>query len=198
MTPVTINGRRYDIDLPDDTPLLWALRDQLGLTGTKFGCGMALCGACTVHVKGQPVRSCITPISSVTNKKIVTIEAVGGDPIGQALQAGIDSLGFPNIRLTSEEVKRRGFRALKVKVEHEPEHAHRHLRLAGGAHIEAPRALEIQRAGPRDALLQQQRARLEAGVGLEPLLHRAIEQQVGERQQHHALVVRHEGANDDA
>ena len=64
MTPVNINGRRYTVDLPDDTPLLWALRDELGLTGTKFGCGMALCGACTVHVDGQPGRACMTPISA--------------------------------------------------------------------------------------------------------------------------------------
>ena len=69
MTSVTVNGRRYDVDLPDDTPLLWALRDELGLTGTKFGCGMALCGACTVHIDGQPVRSCVTPISAVGGKQ---------------------------------------------------------------------------------------------------------------------------------
>ena len=65
MTSVTVNGRRYNVNLPDDTPLLWALRDELGLTGTKYGCGMALCGACTVHVDGQPVRACKTPISAV-------------------------------------------------------------------------------------------------------------------------------------
>ena len=76
MTPVTINGKRYDIDLPADTPLLWALRDELGLTGTKFGCGMALCGACTVHLDGQAVRSCMTPLSAVANKKVTTIEGL--------------------------------------------------------------------------------------------------------------------------
>ena len=69
MTPVTINGKRHDIDLPGDTPLLWALRDEIGLTGTKFGCGMALCGACTVHLEGQAVRSCMTPLSAVANKR---------------------------------------------------------------------------------------------------------------------------------
>ena len=95
MTSVTVNGRRYDVDLPDDTPLLWALRDELGLTGTKFGCGMALCGACTVHVDGQAVRSCITPISAVANKKIVTIEAVGGTPVGKALQSAWVDTGVP-------------------------------------------------------------------------------------------------------
>ena len=93
MTPVTINGRRYNVDLPEDTPLLWTLRDHLGLTGTKFGCGMALCGACTVHVDGQPVRSCSTPISAVANKKITTIEAVGADKVGKAVQAAWVDMG---------------------------------------------------------------------------------------------------------
>ena len=95
MTPVTINGRRYSVDLPESTPLLWALRDQLGLTGTKFGCGMALCGACTVHVEGQPVRACITPLSAVANKKVTTIEAIGADRIGKAVQAAWVDLGVP-------------------------------------------------------------------------------------------------------
>ncbi|PWU21160.1 MAG: (2Fe-2S)-binding protein [Candidatus Rokuibacteriota bacterium] len=95
MIPVTINGRRYDVDLPEDTPLLWTLRDQIGLTGTKFGCGMALCGACTVHVDGQPVRSCITPLAAVANKKVVTIEAVGVDKVGQAVQAAWVDVGVP-------------------------------------------------------------------------------------------------------
>jgi isoquinoline 1-oxidoreductase subunit alpha len=95
MTPVTINGKRYDVDLPDETPLLWALRDQLGLTGTKFGCGMALCGACTVHVDGQPVRSCLTPISAVATKKVTTIEGIGADKVGQALQAAWVEMGVP-------------------------------------------------------------------------------------------------------
>jgi isoquinoline 1-oxidoreductase subunit alpha len=95
MTPVTINGKRYDVDLPDETPLLWALRDQLGLTGTKFGCGMALCGACTVHVDGQPVRSCLTPISAVATKKVTTIEGIGADKVGHALQAAWVEMGVP-------------------------------------------------------------------------------------------------------
>ena len=95
MTSLNINGRRYAVELPDDTPLLWALRDQLGLTGTKFGCGMALCGACTVHVDGQPTRSCITPISAVANKKVTTIEAIGTDKIGKAVQAAWVELGVP-------------------------------------------------------------------------------------------------------
>ena len=95
MTPVTVNGRRYDVDLPDDTPLLWALRDEMGLTGTKFGCGMALCGACTVHVVGQPVRACQTPISAVGTSKITTVEGVGADRVGRAVQAAWVDLGVP-------------------------------------------------------------------------------------------------------
>ena len=95
MIPLDINGKRQNVDLPGETPLLWTLRDELGLTGTKFGCGMALCGACTVHVNGQPVRSCITPISAVANQKVVTIEAIGNAPIGKALQAAWVDAGVP-------------------------------------------------------------------------------------------------------
>ena len=95
MTPITINGRQYQVDLPEDTPLLWTLRDQLGLTGTKYGCGMALCGACTVHVDGQPVRSCVTPIAAVANKRIVTIEGMSGDKVGRAVQAAWVDVGVP-------------------------------------------------------------------------------------------------------
>ena len=95
MTPVTINGRRYDIDLPPDTPLLWALRDELGLTGTKFGCGMALCGACTVHLDGQAVRSCMTPLSAVANKKVTTIEAIEADQVGKAVQTAWIEVSVP-------------------------------------------------------------------------------------------------------
>jgi isoquinoline 1-oxidoreductase alpha subunit len=95
MTRLTINGRPQSIDLPEDTPLLWALRDHLGLTGTKFGCGMALCGACTVHVDGQPVRSCSTPLSAVANRKVTTIEAIGSDKVGRAVQAAWVDMGVP-------------------------------------------------------------------------------------------------------
>jgi len=95
MAHLTINGKRYDVPLPEDTPLLWALRDQLGLTGTKFGCGMALCGACTVHVDGQPTRACVTPISALKGKKITTIEAVGRDKVGKAVQDAWVELGVP-------------------------------------------------------------------------------------------------------
>ena len=87
MTKLEINGKSYSVDVPPDTPLLWVLRDEIGLTGTKFGCGMALCGACTILVDGQPGRACVTPISSLANKKIVTIEGVGADRVGKAVQA---------------------------------------------------------------------------------------------------------------
>jgi isoquinoline 1-oxidoreductase subunit alpha len=95
MTPITINGRRYDVDLPADTPLLWALRDELGLTGTKFGCGMALCGACTVHLDGQAVRSCMTPLSAVANKKVTTIEGLEADKVGKAVQTAWIEVSVP-------------------------------------------------------------------------------------------------------
>src|SRR5246500_2962977 len=76
---ITLNGKSHLIDVPTDTPLLWVLRDTLGLTGTKYGCGMGLCGACTVHLDGEPVRSCLTPVSSVGEKKITTIEGLSAD-----------------------------------------------------------------------------------------------------------------------
>lgn len=74
---VTVNGRKWQIDADADTPLLWVIREQCGLTGTKFGCGAGLCGACTVHVDGSPVRSCITPVGTVGKSKITTIEGLG-------------------------------------------------------------------------------------------------------------------------
>jgi isoquinoline 1-oxidoreductase subunit alpha len=78
MITLTINGRRQDVDVTPDTPLLWAIRDGLGLTGTKYGCGMALCGACTVHLDGKPIRSCVTPASAAAGKQITTIEGLEG------------------------------------------------------------------------------------------------------------------------
>ena len=86
-TTLNINGRDMQFDVGDDTPVLWALRDSAGMTGTKFGCGMAMCGACTVHVDGQATRSCITPVSAVVGKRITTIEAIGADRVGKAVQA---------------------------------------------------------------------------------------------------------------
>jgi aerobic-type carbon monoxide dehydrogenase small subunit (CoxS/CutS family) len=79
MTQVTINGKLRSVDAAPDTPLLWVLRDTLNLTGTKYGCGIALCGACTVHVDGEPLRSCVTPLSSVAGKKVTTIEGLSRD-----------------------------------------------------------------------------------------------------------------------
>jgi isoquinoline 1-oxidoreductase alpha subunit len=86
MTTLRVNGQEHDLDVPDDMPLLWALRDVVGLTGTKFGCGVALCGACTVHLDGRPIRSCITPVASVVGKSVTTIEAIGDTPIGKKIQ----------------------------------------------------------------------------------------------------------------
>lgn len=76
---VTINGRRQTVDVEPETPILWVLRDALGMTGTKFGCGVALCGACTVHLDGQPIRSCSTPISQAADRRITTIEGLSRD-----------------------------------------------------------------------------------------------------------------------
>lgn len=87
MITLNINGKDQQLDVSDDMPILWALRDVLHMTGTKFGCGMAQCGACTIHLDGQPTRSCITPISAAVGKKIVTIEEVHSDKVGQAVQA---------------------------------------------------------------------------------------------------------------
>ncbi|MCK9622521.1 MAG: (2Fe-2S)-binding protein [Methylobacter sp.] len=95
MTMLNINGKSHKIDLPPDTPLLWALRDQLGLTGTKFGCGMALCGACTVHLDGKPTFACVVPISAAAGKKIVTIEGINQDATGQKVQEAWVTLGVP-------------------------------------------------------------------------------------------------------
>jgi isoquinoline 1-oxidoreductase alpha subunit len=86
MVTLEINGTSHSVDVPTDMPLLWVLRDVVGLTGTKFGCGIAACGACTVHVDGQAIRSCVTPASSLVGKKITTIEAVGNTPSGAAIQ----------------------------------------------------------------------------------------------------------------
>ena len=86
MPALNINGNTATLEVPDDMPLLWVLRDVAGLTGTKFGCGQALCGACTVHLDGQPIRSCVTPVASAVGKKIVTIEAIGQDPVGAKVQ----------------------------------------------------------------------------------------------------------------
>jgi len=86
MITLTINGERRDVDVVPDMPLLWVLRDVLGLTGTKFGCGIAQCGACTVHIAGKPVRSCLLPVGAIGSRPITTIEAVGATPNGAKVQ----------------------------------------------------------------------------------------------------------------
>lgn len=86
MANLNINGEQKSFDAPDDMPLLWVLRDILGMTGTKFGCGVALCGACTVHVDGKAVRSCLLPVSAVSGRAITTIEGVGTTPVGAKVQ----------------------------------------------------------------------------------------------------------------
>jgi isoquinoline 1-oxidoreductase subunit alpha len=95
---LNVNGQDREVDLPADTPLLWALRDGLGLTGSKYGCGMALCGACTVHLDGVATRSCITPLSAVAGRKVLTIEGLSEDashPVQQAwLEADVAQCGY--------------------------------------------------------------------------------------------------------
>jgi isoquinoline 1-oxidoreductase alpha subunit len=86
MISLTLNGKTVEVDATPDTPLLWVLRDQIGLTGTKFGCGQALCGACTVHLDGKPVRSCVTPVKRAVGKSVTTIEAMSVSPVGKVVQ----------------------------------------------------------------------------------------------------------------
>ena len=95
MATLNINARTYEVNVPADTPLLWVLRDEIGLTGTKFGCGMALCGACTILIDGQPGRACVTPIAALAGRKITTIEGVGTDEVGKAVQEAWIDLGVP-------------------------------------------------------------------------------------------------------
>jgi isoquinoline 1-oxidoreductase subunit alpha len=86
MATLNVNGKDLSVDADPSTPVLWALRDTLGMSGTKFGCGQGLCGACTVHLNGAPVRSCVTPISAAAGQKITTIEALAADRVGKAVQ----------------------------------------------------------------------------------------------------------------
>jgi isoquinoline 1-oxidoreductase alpha subunit len=95
MITLNVNGKPSNPDIPEDMPLLWALRDVLSMTGTKFGCGVGLCGACTIHIDGRPTRSCITPASAAAGKKITTIEAVGTTPTGKRIQAAWVALDVP-------------------------------------------------------------------------------------------------------
>ena len=86
MITLNVNGKDHSLDVSEDTPVLWAIRDVIGFTGTKFGCGMALCGACTIHLDGAPTRSCVTPVSAVVGKKITTIEAISESEAGKKIQ----------------------------------------------------------------------------------------------------------------
>ena len=95
MARLTVNGKSREVNDDPSTPLLWVIRDSLGMTGTKFGCGAALCGACTVHLDGKPVRSCSTPLSAAAGKKITTIEAIGATPTGKKVQQAWASLDVP-------------------------------------------------------------------------------------------------------
>jgi isoquinoline 1-oxidoreductase alpha subunit len=94
-TKFTLNGKAVSVNAESDTPLLWVIRDEVGLTGTKFGCGAGLCGACTVHLDGHPVRSCQTPVSAAAGKKITTIEAMSATPLGKKVQAAWIELDVP-------------------------------------------------------------------------------------------------------
>jgi isoquinoline 1-oxidoreductase alpha subunit len=92
---LNVNGRSRNLDIPGDMPLLWTLRDVLNMTGTKFGCGLGLCGACTIHIDGRPARSCMTPASAAVDKRITTIEAVGATSAGKKIQAAWLALDVP-------------------------------------------------------------------------------------------------------
>jgi isoquinoline 1-oxidoreductase alpha subunit len=96
MMELSVNGRRHSVEVSPDTPLLWVLREQLGLSGSKYGCGQGICGACTVHVDGQPRRSCITPVADVVGKKVVTIEGIPADhPVKKAwLEDEVSQCGY--------------------------------------------------------------------------------------------------------
>ncbi len=98
MISLKVNGKGYEVEVPGDTPLLWVIRENLGLTGTKYGCGIALCGACTVHVDGQAVRSCVTPVSSVAGKEVLTIEGLsptGSHPVQRAwIEEDVPQCGY--------------------------------------------------------------------------------------------------------
>ena len=95
MIELTVNDKPVQVDAPDEMPLLWALRDLLGLTGTKFGCGMAQCGACTVHLDGQPARSCVMPLSVVAGRRVTTIEGLAAGGVEHAVQAAWTRLNVP-------------------------------------------------------------------------------------------------------
>ncbi len=94
-TSLKINGKSVTVNAEPDTPLLWVIREEAGLTGTKFGCGMALCGACTLHLDGQPIRSCSTPLSAAAGKSITTVEAIGASAVGKKVQEAWKQIDVP-------------------------------------------------------------------------------------------------------
>ena len=102
---LTVNGKSVSVNAEADTPLLWALRDDLGMTGTKFGCGQALCGACTVHLDGAAVRSCQTPISAAVGKKVTTIESMAADAVGKRVQAAWIAHDVPPRHLRAVQIQ---------------------------------------------------------------------------------------------
>jgi hypothetical protein len=104
---IEVNGQKRTVDVDGDTPLLWVLRDELDLKGSKFGCGAGLCGACTVHLDGRAVRSCITPVSTVGRAAVATIEGMAAHPVGKRLQAAWMELDVPQMRLLSGRPARR-------------------------------------------------------------------------------------------
>jgi isoquinoline 1-oxidoreductase alpha subunit len=95
MVTLNVNGNSHNVDVPGDMPLLWIMRDVLNMTGTKFGCGAGLCGACTIHIDGNPTRSCVTPVSAAAGKRITTIEAIGATPAGKRIQQAWRALDVP-------------------------------------------------------------------------------------------------------
>ena len=86
MISFQLNGKAQSVDVPEDTPMLWVLRDTLGMTGTKFGCGVAMCGSCTMHLDGEPTRACVTPVSAVAGHRVTTVDAMADDEVGRAVQ----------------------------------------------------------------------------------------------------------------
>ncbi len=113
MIALNINGKTRNVEVDPATPLLWVLRENLDMTGTKFGCGMALCGACTVHLDGQPIRSCSTPVSAAAGKRVTTIEAIGATATGRKVQAAWKSIDVRSAATASRARSCRPWRCSK-------------------------------------------------------------------------------------
>ena len=132
MITLSINGKNRDVDVPGEMPLLWTLRDVVGMTGTKFGCGVGLCGACTIHLDGQPTRSCITPVAAAKGKKITTIEAIGDHVGGQEDPGGLARAGRAAMRLLPIGPDHVGQRAARDQAQAQ---RHGHRRCDEGKHM---------------------------------------------------------------